>query len=252
MPPDEKYLRETRLLIWLLTMTLLMGIALTARQGCRLLASHAAAKESLANDMSEAAPASFPTETATASPTPRPTQAPRSTPRAVLAPLPLGCQEQLLDGGFESGIGWRIPETAYTAGYIARPATYVLDPVHSGRRALRLGISQGNDVYSHSAAEQTVHLPAGAASIRLAFWMHTVTADREGDAQYVLALRRDGSYDLLMWELSNTPGWRHVELALDRYRGEPVTIQFGVLNDGDGALTALYVDDASLVVCGSR
>lgn len=179
------------------------------------------------------------------------TRIPRRTPTAVSTPEPAGqCPDALRDGGFEVGDSWRIVSTAYSAGYVNRPAAYVDDPVHSGERALRLGIPDGPDVYSYSAAEQAVTIPADTTSARLSLWLYAVSADTAGDGQYVLLLREghDG-YDTLLWQLENTNGWQRHEFSLDAYRGQTVVVHFEVHNDGDGALTALYIDDVSLSIC---
>jgi hypothetical protein len=67
--------------------------------------------------------------------------------------------------------------------------------------------------------------------------------------QYLLLLKEDGSYDILMWERTGATDWRRRELSLDAYRGQQATIRFGVHNDGKGGLTAMYVDDVSLTLC---
>jgi len=177
-------------------------------------------------------------------PVPTATPAPSATPVVAAA-----CAEGLRDGGFEAGGAWEIVNTAYTAGYVSKPAAYVTNPVHSGERALRLGITEGPDVFSYSAADQAVTIPADAVSVRLSVWMYLTSSDRAGDGQYLLILKQGGGYDTLMWELSDAPNWQRREYSLNAYRGQRITIHFEAHNDGDGALTAMYVDDVSLTVC---
>jgi len=177
-------------------------------------------------------------------PLPTATRAPAATRTAQAA-----CYEALRDPGFEAGTDWEIVNTAYTAGYVSKPAAYVTNPVHSGQRALRLGISEGPDVFSYSAAEQAVTIPGDASSVRLSVWMYLKSGDRAGDGQYVLILKEGGGYDTLMWELTNQAGWQQREYSLDAYRGQRIRVHFEVHNDGDGALTVMYVDDVSLTIC---
>lgn len=188
---------------------------------------------------------------ATATRIAEPTRAPATPQPAEPTPVPVAsnCTEALRNGGFEEGGSWDIPNTAYVAGYVNRPAAYVSNPVHSGERALRLGIPDGPDVFSYSAAGQEVTIPGDAQSAKLSFWTYSVSDDEQGDGQFVLLLKPGGGYDTLAWELANRDDWQYSEFSLDAYRGETITVHFEVHNDGDGALTAMYVDDVTLTIC---
>jgi len=61
---------------------------------------------------------------------------------------------------------------------------------------------------------------------------------------------KDGrtAYDCLLQGLPAADGWQQLEFSLDAYRGQRIAVHFEVKNDGDGAPTALYVDDVSLTV----
>jgi len=155
----------------------------------------------------------------------------------------------LHDGGFETGDGWKIMDTAYSAAYVTRLSGYVSDPVRTGHGALRLGITEGSDVYSYSSAEQAVTVPAEATAVRLSFWVYLQSTDTEGDAQYLLLIDAKGGYRSLLWELTNAPGWQRREVSLDDCRGQRVAVHFEVRNDGDGAPTGMYVDDVTLALC---
>jgi hypothetical protein len=192
-----------------------------------------------------------PTPTATPSPTgtpaPSPTVTPRPSPTATPAPSP--CREGLLDGGFEAGEGWQIVLTAYSAGYVNKPAEYVTNPVRSGQHAMRLGITEGRNTYSYSAVDQAVQIPADADAATLSFWYLPVSVRSDDDVQYLLILKEGGGYDVLLWELRSAQDWQRLEFTLDAYRGKRVTLHFGVRNDGRGDMTAMYVDDVSLALC---
>lgn len=237
----------------LLVVTLLAGLYLLVALSARLAAAwaHRPTAEPRAT---LPAPTPLPTRirvgaaTATRIPAQTPVPTPAEAPSVTAAP-PSACREGLQDGGFESGTIWDIVNTAYSAGYVHRPATYVTNPVHSGQRALRLGITEGPDVFSYSAAQQAVTIPANAASARLSVWMYLISADRSGDGQYLLILKEGGGYDTLMWELTDSPAWQRREYSLDAYRGQRVIVHFEAHNDGDGALTAMYVDDVTLTIC---
>lgn len=240
----------------LLSLALIAGLAMLSQ----LAPQAAAALRPRPTQTALLLPSETPTGTPTSTPSPSATATPTASPTATVAPQPTAtpsntptpppaCTELLRDGGFETGDAWAIVSTAYVAGYVSRPASYVTEPVHSGQRALRLGISEGPDLFSYSAAEQWVTIPAEVAAARLSLWLHLVTAARADDAQFVLILKEKGGYDVLMQVLANNTGWQRVEFSLDAYRGQRIAIHFEVRNNGDGRLTAMYVDDVSLVLC---
>ena len=180
------------------------------------------------------------------------------------------CEERLMNGGFELDAGWVFPQTP-------RPAAYSTDRAHSGARSLRAGIVSGADVYSYSSARQTLTLPAGITQATLSFWWYPVSAatnqveaqtapsvalaqaaadgmlpddPQAADAQYVLVLDEHGNIlRTLMWTLSDARQWRQASFDLSAYAGQTIQIHFGVYNNGDGHATAMYVDDASVVIC---
>ena len=237
----------------LLIATLLVGVYLLATLTVRLAvawANRPGPQPQATSSVATPLPTRVRVGAATATRIPGRTPVPTATSAPTATPATPGvCSEGLRDGGFELGTEWNIVNTAYTAGYVSKPAAYVTNPVHSGQRALRLGISEGPDIFSYSAAEQTVVVPADATSVRLSVWMYLKSDDRGGDGQYLLVLKEGGGYDTLMWELSNNAAWQRREYSLSAYRGQRVTIHFEAHNDGDGALTVMYVDDVSLTIC---
>ena len=245
------------LIIVLLVLTLVLGVVLFAQLVRQIIISQSAqtpvpviepaataTPEPTATATLQPSPTVSPSPTATPSATSPPTVAPSATPTWTPEP----CHEGLQNPGFETREGWKILDTAYQAGYVG--SEYVTNPVRSGQQALRLGITEGTDVFSYSSAEQTIAIPAEATAARLSFWIYPVSAARRpGDLQYVLLLDEKGTYRRLVWELTNASGWQRREFSLNAYRGQQVTVRFGVKNDGDGARTAMYVDDVSLLLC---
>lgn len=179
------------------------------------------------------------------------------------------CEERLTNGAFETDLGWQFPDTAYPAAYSSKHA-------HNGARSLRAGIDGDGDKYSYSDAYQAVSIPAGVASAVLRFWWYplsaegslptAVTPERDllqrmvegklpagilaGDRQYLLLLDERGTIlKSLVWTRSDARAWSELSFDLTAYRGRTLQVRFGVLNDGDGRTTAMYVDDASLTTC---
>jgi hypothetical protein len=230
-------------------LTLVGGIALLGSLSYRIINSRPRPPAKVAVIVPSTTPSPAPTATTRATLEPTPTQGPSPTATITPSPAPASCQEGLSDGGFETGDAWTIVETAYSAGYVNKPAEYVTNPVRSGDRALRLGIAEGDNVFSYSAIDHPVAIPADVTAVRLSMWLLPVSGDRDEDLQYVLLLKEGGGYDVLMWERSDEPEWQRREFSLDAYRGQEVVVHIGVRNDGERGLTCMYVDDVSLALC---
>jgi hypothetical protein len=180
-------------------------------------------------------------------------------------PPPPTCAEYFLNTSFENSTGWVIPVTQYTAGYsTVRWRT--------GARSMRSGIVYPQDnIYSYSDFRQTVSLPSSLSSATLTAWIYPMsgepdmmpgtsappaTGDSWGDSpqasdvQYLLVLDAWGNWiNTLYWNRTNTQAWTKLTFNLSGYKGSTISLQFGSYNDGWSGVTALYVDDASLVVC---
>jgi uncharacterized repeat protein (TIGR01451 family) len=182
------------------------------------------------------------TPSPTATQTPTPTYTPSETAAPSLTPTP-GCTDLIVDGGFEwDDEAWYIP--------IPGRADYSTSQVHSGQRSMRAGIEAGENSYSYSTFRQRVHVPLNAEDPVLSFWYYPVSGDTEHDLQYVLVEGEAGESDWALYTRSNAQLWTSVEYSLPpEFKGKYVTIYFGVLNDGAGGTTVMYVDDVSLPVC---
>lgn len=175
-----------------------------------------------------------PTQTRTAAPSLTPTVGPTRAPT---------CLEQAANASFEVDGGWEIPFTA-------RPAEYTNLKAHSGGRSLALGITEGNNVRSYSSARQLFDLPADATQITLAFWYLPLSEDEVHDRQYVLILdEQNNTLETLMWVGKNDGLWLSRAHSLTGYAGRRIKLHFGVYNDGQGGITAMYLDDVSVQVC---
>ena len=207
----------------------------------------------------EGSPLPSPTPIPTATPplptTPTPTETPPPppnppTPTVTPSPPPLpptptqppDCPELILNGGFETGEGWEMPNTP-------RPAAYTNAQVHSGSRAARLGIEDpSRNVYSFSSVQQVVAIPAGATGTRLSFWYLPQAGD-SGDYGYIVLQDAAQVWRILSMIRQPPPGWQRVEMDVSPYAGQTVLLRFGVRNDGQGAAMAIYLDDVSLQAC---
>lgn len=194
-------------------------------------------------------------------------------PSAVATAQSPICTERLRNGGFETAEGWSLPVTAYRAAYsTAQP--------HSGNRSLRAGIVEPVDnVFSYSSASQTVPIPTGTQTATLSLWLYTVssegalpsaasadddatvqaiadaaapTAPLAGDRQYVLLANQQNTVlARLLWIRTNTRAWQPLTFDLTPYAGQTVRVLFGAYNDGADGVTALFVDDATLITCAT-
>ena len=182
------------------------------------------------------------TDTPTRTSTPTLTATRTSTPTAT--PIPGGCTNLLVNGDFENNSGW-------TFGSTARPAAYVTAPVHSGARALRLGIAPGTaNAASHSSAYQPVVIPAWPTGVFLHFWQRPGGGEA---ADYREVLLLNTSYGLVATiERSSAAGndqWQEKTFDLTAYRNRTLVLYFNVYNNGGGSLTRNYLDDTALLAC---
>ena len=161
------------------------------------------------------------------------------------ATLPAGgCEERVLNGGFETDAGWRFGATPATAGYAAAAA-------RSGLAGLRTGIvSPSPNKRAFSSATQLLSLPA-ANSITLDLWLRTAGADAN-DYGEVLVL--NSGYGVLGRLWRGRPagtGWNQLTFDLTPYRGREVVLYLNTYNDGAGSATWTYFDDISVRACDS-
>jgi hypothetical protein len=173
-------------------------------------------------------------------------------------------QDILINGGFEASGGWEMPVTRYQASYTD-------DVVFDGWQAAQIGITNDGNKLAYSSARQTITLPANTITATLSFQLYPVsseatlasqaelfptagteqsTATIAGDAQYGLILDPDNGeiLDTIFWELSNDQAWQTHTFDLSGYAGQTILLHFGVYNDGLGGVTAVYLDNAALVI----
>jgi hypothetical protein len=183
----------------------------------------------------------YPTQPPTRTVTPTRSVTPTATP------TPTNCAEVLQNGGFENGLApWEI-------GSSALPALPVPTPVRNGVWALRLGTQTGN-IASQSPVRQIVAIPPASQTATLRFYLWTWVDYPDGvDRQEAQLFAADGSLLRTLWfELSNNPTWRAFEADLSPYIGQTVQLIFNVYNDGVNGRAAMFLDDASLVICGPQ
>ncbi len=170
----------------------------------------------------------------------------------------------IINGGFESDVGWDFPTTPY-------PATYTTAIAHSGSRSAQTGIPGYYNVYSYSSITQSspMVIPSGTTSAKLRLWLYPQSGEAEtlslparlaegtkfgeetlsSDVQYVLILddaNRILSY--LLWMRSNARQWVSYEFDLTAFAGRPIKLHIGTYNDGLLGTTAMFVDDVSLEI----
>jgi hypothetical protein len=158
----------------------------------------------------------------------------------------VGCSELIINGGFESkDYGWE--------PFGANPApSYTSAQVFAGNQSMRLGIVDPPNVVNINGIQETVPLPLTAGSVVLSFHFYPVSGPNPGnDMQYVDIF--DAATDILisrLWgETRSDRKWIFHQFDLSPYRGRSIRIRFGVINDGGGDMTAMYLDDVSVTVC---
>jgi hypothetical protein len=157
----------------------------------------------------------------------------------VLPVLPPG--ELIVNGGFEFGdVGW-------TARDVSIGVNNGKDPHQGQADAWFSGWQNGTP----EVLRQTVRIPAGAASARLAYWLHV---EAYGDAAGILdsfqVKARAGGRLAILETLSNlddAPGYQQHSLDLGAYRGQTVELSFVAQDSPMGVNTSFTLDDVSLV-----
>jgi hypothetical protein len=155
------------------------------------------------------------------------------------------CSELLVNGGAESDQVWE-----FVGGW---PGAYSAVHVRGGERAIRIGVeSAEDDGHLYSSVQQTVGLPAGAAQINLNSWYYPTSSNLDEDRAYVAVLDSGGSLlDTLWLTVSDAQTWQSADSDLSAYGGQTVMLRFTVLNKDSPGMTAIWLDDISLVACGS-
>jgi len=138
-------------------------------------------------------------------------------------------------------------------------AAYANEINFHAQQALRLGLAQGNNHPIDSFAAQTVTIPISATLAQLNLRLYPASSETNlapqdrlatsGDAQYVTIMPSgtEALSSTLLWMVSNAQLWQHYSLDLTPFAGQTIGVRVGVLNDGRGGQTGLYVDSASLI-----
>ncbi|MCE7984655.1 MAG: Zn-dependent exopeptidase M28 [Caldilinea sp. CFX5] len=183
-------------------------------------------------------PNATPTSTATSTSTPQP------SPTAT--PLPTGCVDLIVNGGFEGTGGWSFGSTP-------APAKIVNTVAYTGARSVLQGLPTGaGNVTAHSSAFQTVALPNTAQQLILRYWEQPGGTSDGADYRETLLLNPDYSALATLERTSQavTDGaWRERTFDLTSYRGRNVVIYLNVYNNGTGSQLWRYVDQVALLAC---
>jgi len=174
-------------------------------------------------------------------------------PSGVTTPL-------VQNGGFENKNGWVRLNSPI-------PAVYTTLRSHSGNQSMLAGVTQkGSTAKGYSIFEQAVSIPSTVTSASLQFYwwaqsaesnLNTLPAQLSSDISLAATDANDVQYMVIMdlnhnilarplWRRSNNRTWESVNFDLTPYKGQTIVLRFGVYNDGDGDVTAMYVDDVSI------
>ena len=215
---------------------------------------------------------STPTSTATVTQTPTTTASPSATNTATATATATDtatpaatppCEQWVVNPGFETRDGWKLPYTDYSAGYSS-------DVAHGGSWSLRTGITDpAHNVYSYSSAYQWVLIPAGADPVTLRFsilpksteptWLslpldamnvERAQAASSGDAQLVILYDANSQEFMRPVHMrTDSAQWLDYEIDLSAYAGQTIKLYFGTYNNGGYGVTAMYVDDVTVGTC---
>jgi Zn-dependent metalloprotease len=169
-------------------------------------------------------------------------------PPAPAEPLPAGCSDIIVAGGFEQQGAWT---------EVVRGNTPIIDTQlpRSGRYSAWLG---GTDQEQLQYIFQDVQIPANATQIELRYarLIHEETTGLFGafsaDARFsTLFATTNGDPVAVLEELSSLEGddtWREVSFDVSRLAGRSVRLVFAAENPR-GNVSSMFVDDVALVAC---
>ncbi len=163
-------------------------------------------------------------------------------------PVPAGCSELIVNGGFEGQGGWT---------QVSDSNAELIDPElpHSGKRSAWLG---GTDQEPLQYIFQDVRLPANASSVKLSYfrYLHKETTGVlgafAGEAQFsTVFANADGDVIAEVEVLSSNQGddqWRQAQFDVSRLGGKSLQLAFAAENPR-GNVSSMFVDDVSLIAC---
>jgi hypothetical protein len=158
----------------------------------------------------------------------------------------LQCQEQIVNGGFETQDAWYSLSNVVPTYVYAPP-----DPVHGGLGSLLIGYTTtanapGSTVFS--SIQTTITIPPTATEATLTFWRYPVSSDTR-DYQYVSIGPSPTSATTTVWTRSSNEGaWTYTAVDLAAFSGA-LSLRLGVVNKGGDGVTAMYLDDVSVQTC---
>jgi len=163
-------------------------------------------------------------------------------------PRPPGyCVELVQNGAFDPAQDiWRLGCTPYKPHYAS-------DQYLSPPWSMYLGFNPGlPNRFSFSSVRQQVQIPREATTVSLVFWYFPISEPGAGtdEQQFVLLEPWGEGVIAKPWRAQyGTPVWQWQHVDLTAFRGRTLDIYFGVVNDGIGGRTAMYLDDVSLLAC---
>ncbi len=158
------------------------------------------------------------------------------------------CSNLIVNGSFEEDGGWHWELTPKTPSFSN-------DTAWDGSRSMLLGnLDPSTDTLAFSSVWQDITVPADASSVNLTFHYKLVSQGPQvfDEAKFVLLNPTDGSILAVPWRTKQDTAeeWKEVSLDLTNLtKGKTLRFYFGVVNDGNGNPTAMYLDDVSLMVC---
>jgi hypothetical protein len=166
-------------------------------------------------------------------------------------PIPSNCVDILQNGDFEWTGAWLFGDTALPPFYAGAPPQ-----PYSGNRMMALGaILPGapTNLPSFSSIQQAVTIPASAQTAFIGFQYYPISNATGGFNRQELVLLDPLNYEEtveVLWRVTeNTNQWTPMWKDLTQHIGRTLTVYFNARNAGDGARTAMYLDQVQLLAC---
>ena len=177
--------------------------------------------------------------------------APGDTPTAP--PPPTGCQQVLVNGGFEAH------EMGWTFGGSPAPGI-AASPILTGARSLRVGPASPPGAAGTSAAWQAFDVPPWASTIDVSAWAWQRSTGPGGtDAQMMLLSSTDPALGsppaapagIVFREVVESASWRRWSLTtgVQRFGAPRMWVYAAVANDGRGGRAWMNLDEVAVTFC---
>jgi len=153
------------------------------------------------------------------------------------------CSELLVNGDMENDAGWFFP---------LNRGQFTNERFFSPSRSARIGLVDEPNQAIFSSVRQAV-AAANAAQLVLSWRMFPISDPLDENDRQIASILDENQQELQrIWsDTRDDRAWLECRFDASSYLNQDIYVNFTVSNDGAGGLSALYIDDVSLLACPS-